>query len=113
MAEHELIGSGWRNSFEMISRLSAVTPADVQRVAQKYMRNIRFVVLGDLRALILASSRARRGIRPGGRSRWQEAEGSRSREQQEAGGSCLLLIGLTQKLSVKLLVELLENASMS
>jgi len=25
----------------------AVTPADVQRVSQKYMRNIRFVVLGN------------------------------------------------------------------
>ena len=25
----------------------AVTPADVQRVAQKYMKNIRFVVLGN------------------------------------------------------------------
>jgi hypothetical protein len=27
--------------------LSAVTPADIQRVTQKYMRNIRFVVLGN------------------------------------------------------------------
>jgi predicted Zn-dependent peptidase len=24
-----------------------VTPADVQRVARKYMKNLRFVVLGD------------------------------------------------------------------
>jgi zinc protease len=47
LAEYELVGGGWRNSFEMISRLRAVMPADVQRVAQKYMRNIRFVVLGD------------------------------------------------------------------
>jgi predicted Zn-dependent peptidase len=30
-----------------MDKLSAVTPADVQRVAQKYMRNIRFVVLGN------------------------------------------------------------------
>jgi hypothetical protein len=28
-----------------------VTPADVQRVSQKYMRNIRFVVLGNPQAV--------------------------------------------------------------
>ncbi|MGH9968994.1 MAG: M16 family metallopeptidase [Pyrinomonadaceae bacterium] len=47
LAEYELLGGGWRNAFDMIAHLRAVTPADVQRVAQKYMRNIRFVVLGD------------------------------------------------------------------
>jgi zinc protease len=47
LAQYELIGGGWRNSAIFIDRLRAVTPADVQRVAQKYMRNIRFVVLGD------------------------------------------------------------------
>jgi len=47
LAEYELIGGGWRHSFDTIARLRVVTAADVQRVAQKYMRNIRFVVLGD------------------------------------------------------------------
>jgi predicted Zn-dependent peptidase len=47
LAEYELIGGGWKNSFDTISRLRAVTPADVQRVSQKYMRNLRFVVIGD------------------------------------------------------------------
>lgn len=47
LAQYELIGGGWRNSVEFIERVKAVTPADVQRVAQKYMRNIRFVVLGN------------------------------------------------------------------
>jgi zinc protease len=47
LAEYELIGGGWRHSFDMLTHLRSVTPADVQRVAQKYMRNIRFVVLGD------------------------------------------------------------------
>jgi predicted Zn-dependent peptidase len=47
LAEYELIGGGWRNSFDTIARLRAVTPTDVQRVSQKYMRNIRFVVLGN------------------------------------------------------------------
>jgi len=47
LAQYELIGGGWRNSADFLERLRAVTPAQVQQVAQKYMRNIRFVVLGD------------------------------------------------------------------
>ena len=47
LAEYELIGGGWRNSLNFLEKLRAVTPADIQRVSQKYMRNIRFVVLGD------------------------------------------------------------------
>jgi len=47
LAQYELIGGGWRNSLVFLEKLRAVTPADVQRVAQKYMRNIRFVVLGN------------------------------------------------------------------
>jgi zinc protease len=47
LAQYELIGSGWRTSIDFFEKLTAVTPADVQRVSQKYMRNIRFVVLGD------------------------------------------------------------------
>jgi zinc protease len=51
LAQAELIGGGWRTSTELINRLRALTPADVQRVAQKYMRNIRFVVIGDPKAV--------------------------------------------------------------
>ena len=47
LAEYELTGGGWRNSLQFLEKLRAVTPADVQRVAQKYMKNIRFVVLGN------------------------------------------------------------------
>jgi predicted Zn-dependent peptidase len=47
LAQYELIGGGWRNSFDLLARLNAVTPAEVQRVAQKYMHNMRFVVLGN------------------------------------------------------------------
>ncbi|HEX8472683.1 MAG TPA: pitrilysin family protein [Pyrinomonadaceae bacterium] len=47
LAQYELIGGGWRNSFEIIERLRTVTPADVQRVAKTYMKNIRFVVIGN------------------------------------------------------------------
>ena len=51
LAQYELIGGGWRNSVDFLERLSAVTPADIQRVAQKYMKNIRFVVLGNPRSI--------------------------------------------------------------
>lgn len=47
LAQYELIGGGWRNSLQFLEKLQAVTPADVQRVSQKYMHNIRFVVLGN------------------------------------------------------------------
>src|SRR5262249_24450924 len=40
LAQYELIGGGWRNSLLILDKLKAVTPADVQRVSQKYMRNI-------------------------------------------------------------------------
>ncbi|MGI9034971.1 MAG: M16 family metallopeptidase [Pyrinomonadaceae bacterium] len=47
LARYELTGSGWRDSFEFLTRVKQVTPADVQHVAQKYMTNLRFVVLGN------------------------------------------------------------------
>ncbi len=47
LAQYELLGGGWRNAFHFIDRLRAVTPSDVQRVARTYMKNLRFVVLGD------------------------------------------------------------------
>ena len=47
LAQYELIGGGWRNSVNFLEKLTAVTPQDIQRVSQKYMRNIRFVVLGN------------------------------------------------------------------
>jgi zinc protease len=51
LAQSELIGGGWRNSSSFMDQVSAVTPADVQRVAQKYMHNIRFVVLGNPKSI--------------------------------------------------------------
>ena len=47
LAQYELIGGGWRNSAAFIERLRVVTPQDVQRVANTYMRNLQFVVIGD------------------------------------------------------------------
>ena len=47
LATYELIGGGWRDSFEVLDRLRRVTPEDVRRVARNYMRNIRFVAVGN------------------------------------------------------------------
>ncbi len=47
LARYELIGGGWRTSLDFIEKVRAVKPADVERVARLYMRNIRFVVIGD------------------------------------------------------------------
>ncbi|HJZ81555.1 MAG TPA: pitrilysin family protein [Pyrinomonadaceae bacterium] len=51
LAQYELIGGGWHNSLQFLEKLQSVTPADVQRVSQKYMHNIRFVVLGNPAAI--------------------------------------------------------------
>lgn len=47
LAKYELIGGGWENAFDFLNRVREVKPGDVQRVAKKYMRNLRFVVIGD------------------------------------------------------------------
>ena len=43
----ELTGGGWRNALALVDKVRAVTPADIQRVAMRYFRNARFVVVGD------------------------------------------------------------------
>jgi predicted Zn-dependent peptidase len=47
LAKYELIGGGWKNSFEFLNQLTEVTPQDVREVSRKYMKNIRFVVIGN------------------------------------------------------------------
>jgi predicted Zn-dependent peptidase len=51
LAKYEMLGGGWRNSYAFIDRLKAVTPEQVQQVSQKYMKNMRFVVLGKPEAV--------------------------------------------------------------
>jgi predicted Zn-dependent peptidase len=51
LARYELIGGGWRNSFQFLSRINAVTPDDIRTVANKYMKNLRFVVIGNPNAI--------------------------------------------------------------
>ncbi len=47
LAKYELIGGGWKRSFDFLDGVRAVTPADVQRVSAKYMKNLRFAYIGN------------------------------------------------------------------
>jgi zinc protease len=51
LARYELIGGGWRKSFEFLNRIREVKPEDIRTVANKYMKNIRFSVIGDQNAI--------------------------------------------------------------
>lgn len=51
LARYELIGGGWRKSFEFLNGVRAVKPDDIKNVANKYMRNIRFAYVGDTSAI--------------------------------------------------------------
>lgn len=43
----ELLGGGWENLGRFVGAVRRVTPADVQRVATRYMQHARFAVIGD------------------------------------------------------------------
>jgi len=47
LARYELVGGGWRNSTTLLDRLRAVTPQDVRRVANTYIKNLQFIVIGN------------------------------------------------------------------
>lgn len=47
LGKYELIGGGWRNAFTFLDKVKEVTPEQVRSVSQKYMKNIRFIVIGD------------------------------------------------------------------
>jgi len=47
LGEYQLVGGGWANADKVVERMRKVTPADMQRVAQKYIKNIDFVMIGD------------------------------------------------------------------
>lgn len=51
LARYELIGGGWRNSLAFLDKIRQVTAKDVRDVSQKYMKNIRFVVVGTPTAI--------------------------------------------------------------
>lgn len=43
---YEVVGGGWEEAERFPERVRAVTPADLQRVAGRYLRDLHFVVLG-------------------------------------------------------------------
>jgi len=47
LASHALLAGSWERSREFVQRLEAQTPADVQQVAQRMLRAIQYIVLGD------------------------------------------------------------------
>ncbi|MDZ7404985.1 MAG: insulinase family protein [candidate division KSB1 bacterium] len=47
LARFELAGLGWRASEKFVKNRQKVTPEQVRHVAQKYMNNFQFVVIGD------------------------------------------------------------------
>ncbi len=47
LAQYELMGGGWRNSIGFLDRMRKVKPEEIQAVANKYMKNLRFVVVGN------------------------------------------------------------------
>ncbi len=47
LASYELNGGGWRTSLGFLDKMREVTPDDVRRVVNKYMKNIRFIVVGN------------------------------------------------------------------
>lgn len=51
LARYELIGGGWRNSLAFLDKIRQVRAKDVRDVSQKYMKNIRFVVVGTPTAI--------------------------------------------------------------
>ena len=51
LAMYELTGGGWRNSMKFLESVRRVTPQEVRAVSVMYMKNIRFIVVGNPAAI--------------------------------------------------------------
>lgn len=51
LARYELVGGGWAKSLGFLDGIQKVTPTEINAVANKYMKNIRFFVVGDPAAI--------------------------------------------------------------
>jgi predicted Zn-dependent peptidase len=47
LGEYELLGGGWQKAMNWLDEVRKVTPTDIQRVANTYLKNFRFAVIGD------------------------------------------------------------------
>ncbi|RAL23711.1 hypothetical protein DL240_06020 [Lujinxingia litoralis] len=47
LADHELLGGGWQEVDTFLDAINAVTPADIQRVAQTYINTYQFAAVGE------------------------------------------------------------------
>jgi zinc protease len=45
--QYELLGGGWANADLAVERMRKVSPEDIRKVAQNYIHNVDFVMLGD------------------------------------------------------------------
>ncbi|HYO45636.1 MAG TPA: pitrilysin family protein [Gemmatimonadota bacterium] len=43
----EIVGGGWEKAVDFVRGVREVTPADIQRVAETYLKDFHFVVIGD------------------------------------------------------------------
>lgn len=43
----EIVGGGWEKAADFVRGVRQVTPADIQRVAEEYLKDIHFVVIGN------------------------------------------------------------------
>jgi zinc protease len=51
LAKYEMVGGGWSNAFKFLDKVLDVKPEDIQAVSKKYLKNIRFVVVGNPNAV--------------------------------------------------------------
>jgi zinc protease len=51
LGTYELVGGGWENAEAFTRRVRAVAPADIQRVAREYLKNVNFAVIGNPAAI--------------------------------------------------------------
>lgn len=47
LARYELIGGSWRNSLKFVDEVKKITPEKVKEVSAKYIKNLKFAVLGN------------------------------------------------------------------
>jgi len=50
-----LAGIGYNEVSEFLTHVNKVTPKDIQDVAQKYIKNLQFVLIGNPESLEIAS----------------------------------------------------------